>query len=368
MGSREKQIVLLLDPRGLIVNGGSAVMARHSLYAELLDKESAGQSALRVFSLRRGLAASDDASEIFCAFSNLLMWILGTAKFIHQNRSAISWLIAGNPWESFWLAWIFRSTLCGKAKIQTQFHGDFFAPTWRTLAWRNWLRFKSLTLVASLCDSARFVGKSQELLAIQSCPELVQKSFVSPLPFSLGDFQPKPFSITRHFTVGVVGRLHPDKGTNTALRLIRCLRACDYSFSVVFVGDGPLRTRIEKKMKRTGVSHRLTGHLTGGKLEEIWRDLDVVLSLAPAESFGIVPREALARGKRVIGIQNSGIKDLEMELPEYSGLEVLPRNWDCYSAKLALQRLELHDPLRINRNIFEDQVDEALHLLISSWS
>jgi glycosyltransferase involved in cell wall biosynthesis len=352
----------------LIGRGGSNVISRHLVYAELLDKETSGRSSLKVSTLKPEHSLSDDASDAFLTFSNLFMWFFGTASFIFRNRSAVSWLVAGNPWESFWLALIMKLTLCRSAKIQVQFHGDFYGSTWKTLARRNSLRFKTLTIVSSFCDSARFVGRDQESKALRICPQLRQKTFVSPLQFSLGKFQPNSFRLSSHFTVGVVGRLHPDKGVDNALRFIGCLKALNYSFSIVFIGDGPLKEHIRARLEVNGVSHKLTGHLIGGELDEIWRSLDLVLSLAPAESYGLVPREALSRGKRVVGVQNAGINDLKMELPEWSGLEVLPEDWDCNSVELVLQRLELHLPLTSNRELFEFQLREALHRLIKSWA
>jgi glycosyltransferase involved in cell wall biosynthesis len=366
MKSRGLRLVLILDPRGLIGRGGFSVISRHLTYADLLKKNSGHKSSLMVLTLRsRDLSSSN--SEIFLAFSNSLTWMFGSILFILRNRSRIGLFVAGNPWESFWLALILKSTLCRNSKVQIQIHGDFFGPIWRTLAMRNAMRFKTLPFVISMCDSVRFVGRHQMSEAIRMFPKLKKKSFLSPLQFSLGNYQPQSFSLSSHFSVGIVGRLHPDKGVDSAMKILHCMKIFDYTFSAVFVGDGPMKDQIREELEKLDVCYKITGHLTGDELDEVWCTLDLILSVAPAESYGLVPREALSRGKRVIGLQNAGIKDLMLDLPDWSGLEVLPSNWDCGSIKLVLQRLELHQPLMGNRVLFADQLEDALNHLIESW-
>lgn len=367
MKDKFEKFVVILDLKGVIGSGGSAVVSRHLSYSEMLLRDSSGTTTLKILTRSQNTDSRINSSISFEVFDSILEWTVGAIKFTHNNRSKISLFVAGDPWESFWIAWIFKSLFCRKSGVQVQFHGDFWNEKWQRFTWKNRIRAKTLPVVVRLCKSARFVGRTQQQIALIALPNLIQKSFIAPLPYSLGEFQFKSFDPKEHFTIGFVGRIHPDKGIDETLRLIRCIKDLQYSISVVFVGEGPLRDRVERELLDLLIDHKLRGHLSGEELEDVWRDIDIILSVAPAESFGLVPREALARGKRIIGLENSGISDLKVDLPARIGLETLPESWNCNSVKAALENLLLHQPSVQTRRTLERQSQESLKLLIRSW-
>ena len=52
------------------------------------------------------------------------------------------------------------------------------------------------------------------------------------------------------------------------------------------------------------------GHLSEKELKKVWREIGILVSTAPAESYGRVMREALVAGVPVWATKSSGVEDL----------------------------------------------------------
>jgi hypothetical protein len=52
------------------------------------------------------------------------------------------------------------------------------------------------------------------------------------------------------------------------------------------------------------------GHLSETELKEVWKEIGVLVSTAPAESYGRAMREALVAGIPVWAMKSSGVEDL----------------------------------------------------------
>jgi rhamnosyl/mannosyltransferase len=74
--------------------------------------------------------------------------------------------------------------------------------------------------------------------------------------------------------------------------------------TLLIVGDGHLKSDLEKRAKRRGVEESIyfLGKVSESKLGEYYKAADVFVlpSVAPNEAFGIVQLEAMARGVPVI--------------------------------------------------------------------
>jgi rhamnosyl/mannosyltransferase len=130
-----------------------------------------------------------------------------------------------------------------------------------------------------------------------------------------------------------VGRLVPYKGVHVLLRAMSGLNA-----AAVIVGDGPLRGELERQAAAEGVADRVhfMGTLPEDALEAWFGACDVLVlpSTTPAEAFGLVQIEAMARAKPVVSTRvRSGVPWVNQD--GRTGLTVPPGEPEALRAALA---------------------------------
>jgi glycosyltransferase involved in cell wall biosynthesis len=136
-----------------------------------------------------------------------------------------------------------------------------------------------------------------------------------------------------------VGRLVYYKGLEYAIRSMTQVDA-----TLLIVGDGPLRAKLQKLAVDLGVSNRVVflGEIPDDELRTCYHaaDVFVLASIARSESFGIVQIEALAAAKPVINTNiDSGVPFVSLN--GVSGITVPPA--DSVALAAAINRL-LDDP------------------------
>ncbi|WP_225992963.1 glycosyltransferase family 4 protein [Actinomadura rudentiformis] len=110
--------------------------------------------------------------------------------------------------------------------------------------------------------------------------------------------------------VVAVGRLAPRKEPMNLLRLLRDVGSV-VPIRATIVGDGPARTRMERYLRRHGMSGwvRLTGRLDRSAVRVVLAQADVFVAPAARESFGLAALEARLAGLPVIAQTGSGVAD-----------------------------------------------------------
>ncbi len=96
-----------------------------------------------------------------------------------------------------------------------------------------------------------------------------------------------------------VGRLAAEKNLDLAVRTFERVRAEHPRARMVWVGDGPLRARME----RAHPDHVFCGTITGAGLAALYASGDVFLFPSLTDTFGNVTLEALASGLAVVAFQ-----------------------------------------------------------------
>lgn len=103
--------------------------------------------------------------------------------------------------------------------------------------------------------------------------------------------------------VGYLGRLAPEK------QIDRLSSLDENEHKVIVIGDGPMRSELEKKLPNA----TFTGQLSGQELAATLASLDVLISTGEHETFCQVIQEAMAAGIPVIAPRAGGPIDLVIE-------------------------------------------------------
>jgi glycosyltransferase involved in cell wall biosynthesis len=309
--------VLILDPRGNIAAGGKGVIARHETYAkELFTQGKSLRLDLKVFSAGSSVKYSANGkNKMVITISkptfNSYKFAKKAHKFIKINNLNVKLLIAGEPWESYWSAYFLNRFLDKKMPIQIQVHGDIADPKWRRINLRNRIRFSLAKLSLPKASSVRAVTKYQAENLVKAFGIKREKIVVVPVPINVLS-KTVALKPDRPKTIGLIGRIHQDRGIWDFINLIRILNSSSKDFKVIVIGDGPSKDKFLLKLESVIPKNRIIylGQLPESELRKAWKKIGVLVSMAPVESYGRVIRESLISGVPVWATVSAGVNDL----------------------------------------------------------
>jgi glycosyltransferase involved in cell wall biosynthesis len=112
-----------------------------------------------------------------------------------------------------------------------------------------------------------------------------------------------------------VARLVPRKRHLDLLEAAEILRESGLRFRMVFAGEGPLRTEIERRIAALGLRDHveLAGSLGGLALRELLTEARAMCLVSASEGMSNSVMEAMASGLPVIGSRVNGIQELVVE-------------------------------------------------------
>jgi len=322
----KKQCVLILDPRGNILSGGIDVIERHYSYGKYLLNYD-----LEVFSTSQTLAYSEKSKKV--CITNVMAPTFNAYKFsqkafelIKARNLDVKLLVSGDPWESYWSAFFLNRRLKKKVPIQIQLHGDIANPLWRRININNRLRYLFAKTSIPKANSIRTVSKYQSDLVVKTFG--VDRKIISVIPVPINDLsQVSSSAKKRAKTIGFIGRIHKDRGIWEFVEFVKKLNSQNKDFKIVIAGSGPDKNeflnQLYKEVPKSRVSY--LGQLPQEKLAKLWKQIGVLVSMAPVESYGRVMREALVAGVPVWATESSGVKDL-MDKCEKGTVKILDLN------------------------------------------
>ncbi len=309
--------VLILDPRGNIAVGGKDVIARHEIYAKELRRQGKiSNLELKVFSAAVSVRSSSKGKNgrvttISKPTFNSYKFARKVHKFIKLNNLDVKLLVAGDPWESYWSAYFLNKLLNKKISIQIQVHGDIADSEWRRINLRNRIRFSLAKLSLPKASSVRAVTKYQAENLVNAFGIKKEKIVVIPVPLNIVG-QSAALKSNRPKTLGLIGRIHQDRGIWEFIKLVKILNSGSQDFKVVILGEGPSKDKFLLKLSSVIPKNRVTylGQLPESELRKAWRRIGVLVSIASVESYGRVMRESLIAGVPVWATTSAGVKDL----------------------------------------------------------
>ena len=312
---RDKAVVVSLDPRGIILNGGKDVASRQNKYGYQIKSQTNNLDFV-IFS------SQDEAKSnlkynyvsilhISKPTFNSYVFAKKVHNFIITNNLNVKLLVAGDPWESYWSAYFLNRFLNKKIHIQIQAHGDIADPGWRRINYRNRIRYSLAKLSLPKAASIRAVTKYQAENLVKAFGIKREKIVVIPVPINILG-KATALKSVRPKTIGLIGRIHKDRGIWEFLQLIRVLNSSSKDFKVVVIGDGPSKDRFLLKLESIITKNRITylGQLPESELRKVWKRIGVLVSIAPVESYGRVTRESLIAGVPVWATTSAGVEDL----------------------------------------------------------
>ena len=310
--------ILILDPRGVIPAGKNDVIVRHSNYGKELEKQNKKiDYRLKVFTASTKQISTSKNNKAFEILNiskptfNSYMFAKKAHKFIKINNLNVKLLVAGDPWESFWSAYFLSKFLNKKIPIQIQVHGDIADPRWRRINHRNRIRYSFAKLSLPKASSIRAVTKYQAENLTKAFGIKKERIVVVPVPITVAS-KSVALKSERPKTIGLIGRIHQDRGIWEFIRLIRILNSISKDFKVVVLGDGPSRDKFLLKLESVLPKNKIIylGQLPESELRKAWKRIGVLVSMAPVESYGRVIRESLIAGVPVWATASAGVKDL----------------------------------------------------------
>lgn len=171
----------------------------------------------------------------------------------------------------------------------------------------------------------KIVKKSKSLIAISShaakhLTDIVPGIAVDIIPYGYRFPKQTPsihFPEKRPVKILFVGRLVPRKGVEYLVDAMPLLEN-KVDIHLYIVGDGALMESLDAQVEKLGIGDKvdLTGRVSSEKLEEYYRNCDILVLPAvhdehgDTEGLGMVLVEALARGKPVIASSVGGIVDI----------------------------------------------------------
>jgi phosphatidyl-myo-inositol dimannoside synthase len=210
---------------------------------------------------------------------------------------------------------------------------------WKPLGWPRGAALRRADLVlAPSADTVQHLISDQHILPgkIQRLPWALDPDFEGRVAAPGATMPPPDFPRTGRIilTVGRWDRAEQYKGADTLIAALpRVLQAAP-DVSLVLVGDGDDRPRLEQLANDLKVSERthfLRG-LTPEQLFACYADCDVFALPSSGEGFGLVFLEAMAHAKPVIGGAHGGIPDIVED--DVTGLLVPHGNVDRLAAAL----------------------------------
>ena len=349
----KQSIVVILDPRGNISSGGEDVIQRHNLYANELTNHSKIYKLIILTSssekkLTKNKGNRLEIYQISKPTHNPVMFAFKAIKILRKYNFDVKLLVAGDPWESFWSSYFLGKFLGKKTPIQTQVHGDIADPYWKKINLINRARYYLAKVSLPKSTSVRAVSRHQVINLSKNFKSKLSKIDVIPVPIKVPSKSLTVNKVTnRPRTIGLVGRIHEDRGIWDFIRLVKAINSLTNDFKVIVIGTGNQKSSFLKRLKLVISNKRVTylGQLSEKELNNAWNKIGVLVSIAPVESYGRVMREALLAGVSVWAAPTSGAKDLFKE---------------CKSGQIRV--LELNDNPKILNQSFVSLLNSKIDL------
>jgi glycosyltransferase involved in cell wall biosynthesis len=238
---------------------------------------------------------------------NVPRFALKARKILHETGRAPTLLISGDLTFGLVTTFYFRKLFGRRIPVELSLHGsiEYSGDRLATLT-KGFFRSLILHIFLKRADSIRVVSDSilKELVSRFDLDQ--SRIFVAPIPFqSFPEFTKHSL---RSITIGVIGRLHPERNLSETLAILSLVLPESKIDNVYVIGDGLMKKQVEdwKSNSLFGGKVHLLGRISQNDMLNFWPSISLVISSARAEGYGLAIREALVSGAIVIARRNEG--------------------------------------------------------------
>jgi glycosyltransferase involved in cell wall biosynthesis len=232
-------------------------------------------------------------------------------RLLNENKHESTLLIAGDLTIGLLASVAIKSKLIRKIPIQVSVHGSIYKIGNNSkISSRIKVRKMFIRFMFSQVQSFRVVSPSvrNELLMDFGIDQ--EKIFIAPIPFvNYPCFEARK---DNHPSIGVIGRLHPERNVGEALSILNFVVRHQVTPKVFIVGGGPLEKEVRSwaKIQPHEENIQITGSISHAEVISMLPSIDIILSTAEKEGYGLTIREAILSGAVVVARRNAGTEEV----------------------------------------------------------
>lgn len=370
--NKSSRLIVILDVAGRILDSQETI-ERHNTYARELNSKSNSSLKLLIISTSKHESKLNPQRQMDFELIRLPVSrsnIFGFAFHAYKNLKArrVVGFVSGDPWESYWISFLFKKYLFKNSKIQLQLHGDFGSRLWSKDSLKLKIRQQLINLKSKSIDSLRFTSKNQQLSIQGRFKISCENQVVIPVPLNIPN---EIFSRTdkAQLAIGLVGRLHLERGLDTFITFAEVVHTKYPGAQFKIIGNGKKNKWFKEELKRRIPESKLNfiSHLSGSEYFRAIGELSILCSFAPSESYGRVAREALALGVPILAVHSAGMDALAESLP-HNIIHFMP---DLLENETIIDAFEAALDTKVPSNlleVFKESNQRVISDLIESWT
>lgn len=301
----KRQLIFLLPRIDKNVFSAQALLARQDLYASYLATKQGGEYQKAIAFYSGTEVPVDSHSHNFIepiwlgtTKLNLFSFLIKSIKHLKGLKGMRLVLVAGTPFQPLLIARLISSRFSNSV-IQVSIHGELASVE------KSWIKYLFLKSQLTKVSSLRFVSETQRIDFCRKSRFASIPSVITPVPI---DTQMNWDASDKRRSLGFVGRIHEERDPLSWAAIANSLP----DMPKIVVGGGPLLNEMRTRLK-TG---EFTGALNSAELDKIWPRINVLLSTAPYESYGLTIREALLHGVPVVAKTSAGVREVASRFPK----------------------------------------------------
>lgn len=223
-------------------------------------------------------------------------------KKINQEDKLI--FVAGTPFQPLVISVLLKK-IYSNSKVQVTFHNDLTA--WFFSGFKNKFKYVLVRKLIKNIEIIRFVSESQKLSAEKYLNLKSKTIVVCPVPIEYENFKLNLFW-KKSGTIAYIGRLHKERNFEEWINILTELK----NYIGIIVGNNS--KNIGDSDKEGNVIY--FGKLENKKLGNLLKLVEIHLSTANYESYGLSIRESLLTGTYVLTKNTLGVQDIVTKFPK----------------------------------------------------